>query len=184
MRHHSQPLQHRCAHFAFRRGRGPVHIRLSRALDRELKSQVIKRTSRTKTPAPSPMTNPFRALSNGLEACWGVLLKVVAKLLDRSNPVIARGWMQDSAPPASITSTSPNAMNLEASPIEWAPVVQAVDTAWDGPLGVHQMFCRNNGAAFFVTLNPYLMDMWPAARLIRSLGTNRGDTFFGPWVEN
>lgn len=48
---------------------------------------------------------------------------------ERSKPVNARGWMQDSAPPASMTSASPKAMRREASPIEWAPVVQAVVTA-------------------------------------------------------
>lgn len=31
------------------------------------------------------------------------------------------------------------------------------------------------------TLNRYLIDMWPAARLIRSLGTKSGETFFGPF---
>ena len=30
------------------------------------------------------------------------------------------------------------------------------------------------------TLRPYFIDMWPAARLMRSLGTKRGETFFGP----
>lgn len=52
---------------------------------------------------------------------------------ERSNPVKARGWMQDSEPPASITSASPKAMKREASPMEWAPVVQAVVAAWLGP---------------------------------------------------
>ena len=31
-----------------------------------------------------------------------------------------------------------------------------------------------------VTLNPYFMEMWPAARLIRSLGTKKGETFLVP----
>ena len=41
--------------------------------------------------------------------------------------------MQDSAPPASMTSASPDCIKREASPREWAPVVQAVVTAWFGP---------------------------------------------------
>ena len=41
--------------------------------------------------------------------------------------------MHDSAPPATITSASPKAMKQAASPMKWAPVVQAVDTAWLGP---------------------------------------------------
>lgn len=86
-------------------------------------------TSRTRIAAPSLMTKPLRSLSNDRDASCGVSLKDVAKERDRSKPVNARGWMQDSAPPASITSASPNAMNRDASPMECAPVVQAVVTA-------------------------------------------------------
>ena len=32
------------------------------------------------------------------------------------------------------------------------------------------------------TLRPCFIDMWPAARLMRSLGTKRGETFLGPWT--
>ena len=42
---------------------------------------------------------------------------------------MANGKIHASDPPATITSASPNCINLLASPIEWAPVVQAVDTA-------------------------------------------------------
>ena len=31
------------------------------------------------------------------------------------------------------------------------------------------------------TLRPYFIDICPAARLMRSLGTKRGETFLGPW---
>lgn len=71
--------------------------------------------------------------------------------------------MQDSAPPATITSASPKAMNREASPIECAPVVQAVVTAWFGPW------------------KPYFMAMCPAAMLVNIFGTNSGDTFLLPY---
>jgi hypothetical protein len=37
--------------------------------------------------------------------------------------------MQDSAPPATITSASPNMIIRAASPIAWTPVVQAVVAA-------------------------------------------------------
>ena len=90
-------------------------------------------TSRTRTPAPSPMTNPSRSLLNGLEDRSGWSFREVVRLRDRSKPVNARGWIQDSAPPATITSASPQAMKRAASPIECAPVVQAVLTAWFGP---------------------------------------------------
>ena len=39
-----------------------------------------------------------------------------------------------SAPPAIITSASPYMISREASPMAWAPVAQAVTTAWLGPL--------------------------------------------------
>ena len=39
-----------------------------------------------------------------------------------------------SAPPEIITSASPYMISREASPIAWAPVAQAVTTAWFGPL--------------------------------------------------
>ncbi len=92
-------------------------------------------TSRTKTAAPSPITNPSLAASNGREAWCGVSLKDVERERDRSKPVNARGWIHDSAPPDTITSASPNAIKWDASPIDWAPVVQAVVTAWEGPCG-------------------------------------------------
>lgn len=41
--------------------------------------------------------------------------------------------MQDSAPPAIIMFASPCWMKRAASPIEWAPVVQAVVAVWFGP---------------------------------------------------
>ena len=41
--------------------------------------------------------------------------------------------MQDSVPPASITSESPRRMMAAASPMAWAPVVQAVLGAQLGP---------------------------------------------------
>lgn len=54
---------------------------------------------------------------------------MVVRERDRSKPMNARGWIQDSDPPASMTFASPKAMKREASPMEWAPVVQAVVTA-------------------------------------------------------
>ncbi len=39
-----------------------------------------------------------------------------------------------SAPPATITSASSCWIMRQASPMAWAPVAQAVTTAWFGPL--------------------------------------------------
>lgn len=55
--------------------------------------------------------------------------------------------MQDSEPPASITLASPCDMKRDASPIECAPVVQAVLTEWEGPCagGVRMREGRGKG---------------------------------------
>ena len=49
-----------------------------------------------------------------------------------------------------------------ASPMAWAPVEQAVTTAWFGPL------------------KPKRIDTWPDTRLISAPGIKKGDTRFGP----
>lgn len=76
-------------------------------------------------------------------------------------------------------------MKRDASPIECAPVVQAVLTEWEGPcaeMGVRMREGRGKGGRRGEgTLNPYLIDIWPAAILIRSLGTKKGETFLAPW---
>jgi hypothetical protein len=133
------------------------------------------RTSRTTTPAPSPMTKPSRSRSNGRLACSGQSFQLVAKLLALANPAIARGWMQDSAPPATMTLASPNWIIRAASPMLCAPVVQAVVAAWLGPCCSQFSVLVRFGSHF--TLKPYRIDMWPAARLMRRRGTNSGDTF-------
>jgi hypothetical protein len=86
-------------------------------------------TSSTTTPAPSPITNPARSRSNGREACSGSSFQSVARLRALANPAIARGCMQDSDPPATITSASPKDIMRAASPRACAPVVQAVVAA-------------------------------------------------------
>lgn len=49
------------------------------------------------------------------------------------NPAMDKPSILDSVPPATITSASPNWIILVASPMEWAPVAQAVTAAWFGP---------------------------------------------------
>ena len=67
-----------------------------------------------------------------------------------------------SAPPATITSASPYLIKRAASPIAWAPVEQAVATAWFGPL------------------NPCLIDTCPDTKFIKAPGIKKGDTRLGP----
>lgn len=99
---------------------------------------------------------------------------------------MASGWMQASVPPATMTSASPYWIKRDASPIEWAPVVHAVEAAWFGPyLGACVNVCVTvMGASFSdggeYTLKPYFIVRWPAAMLIRIRGTNIGDTLRYP----
>lgn len=88
----------------------------------------------------------------------GVVVGVVASDLQRAKPAIAKGWMHDSAPPATITSASPSATMRAASPSACRPVVHAVVVAWFGPR------------------KPWRMEMWPLARLMSSRGTKSGET--------
>ena len=54
-------------------------------------------------------------------------------------------------------------INLAASPIEWAPVEQAVETAWFGPL------------------KPCLIETCPEIKFIRAPGIKKGETLLGPF---
>src|ERR1700722_9404277 len=103
-------------------------------------------------PEPSPITNPSRSRSHGREALVGVSLNPVESARDAQNPAIPIVLHAASAPPATITSASPNVISRAASPIACTPVAHAVTTLWFGPL------------------NPYLMERLPDARLISADG--------------
>jgi hypothetical protein len=85
-------------------------------------------------PAPSPITKPSRAASQGREARSGISAKPVDSALQALNPAMPISQIGFSAPPATITSASPARMIRAASPIACAPVEQAVTTAWFGPV--------------------------------------------------
>jgi hypothetical protein len=76
---------------------------------------------------------------------------------EAQKPAMPSGLTAASAPPATMTSVSPNAIRRAASPSAWTPVAQAVTAEWFGPL------------------NPYLMETWPEARLISALGMKKGE---------
>ena len=78
-------------------------------------------------------------------------------------PAMPTGTTEASAPPATITSASPYLMIRQASPMAWAPVAQAVTTAWFGPL------------------KPWRIDTWPETRLISAEGMKNGLTRRGPF---
>ena len=108
------------------------------------------------------MTKPSRSTSQGREARSGVSLKWVDSARAAANPAKPSRHTAASAPPATITSASPNAIMRLASPIAWAPVEHAVTTEWLGPL------------------KPKRIDTWPLTRLIRLAGMKNGLTRLGP----
>src|ERR1019366_4090650 len=118
-------------------------------------------SSRTRMPAPSPMTKPSRSLSQGRLARAGSSLRVERARM-AANPPTPMGVMAASAPPAIITSASQCWMMRKESPMEWALVVQAVAVASFGPLA------------------PNLMETCPAARLTMEAGIKKGEILRGP----
>ena len=115
-------------------------------------------------PAPSPTTKPSRSLSQGRLAWVGSSLRVERARM-AAKPPTPMGVMAASVPPAIMASASPRWMMRKASPMEWAEVVQAVAVASFGPLA------------------PYLMETWPAARLMMAPGMKKGEILRGPPFE-
>ena len=108
------------------------------------------------------MTKPSRSVSHGRLAACGSLSRLVDSALQALNPAIPISEIGASAPPATMTSASPKAISRAASPIAWAPVEQAVTTAWFGPL------------------KPNRIDTCPLTRLMSEPGMKNGDTRLGP----
>ena len=63
-------------------------------------------SSKIKAPLPSPMTNPERSLSNGMEARFGLLHSVSAFI--EVNPPIPSSVTEASEPPVHIISAYPS----------------------------------------------------------------------------
>nr|AFK47420.1 unknown [Medicago truncatula] len=63
-------------------------------------------SSKTKTPAPSPMTNPSRLVSQGRDALEGSVF-LWESALHATKPPKPIGIIAESEPPQSITSASP-----------------------------------------------------------------------------
>ena len=80
------------------------------------------------------MTKPSRSWSQGRDAFSGVSLKPVESARAAAKPAMPIRPSAASQPPATITSASSSAISRAASPMAWAPVEQAVTTAWFGPL--------------------------------------------------
>ncbi len=111
------------------------------------------------------MIKPSLSLSKGRLAFSGSSFLVDSAFI-ALNPPIPIEVMQDSVPPAIIASASPRWMTLNASPMAWLPVAQAVAGAEFGPFA------------------PNFMDICPAARLIISIGIKKGVILRGPFSSN
>ena len=85
---------------------------------------ACSKLSSTNIPDPSPITNPFRSLSNGIEARVGS--SVVERAVRAWKPAIANGVIEASEPPTNIKSWKPNLMARKASPIASLEEAQAV----------------------------------------------------------
>src|SRR5437867_192637 len=80
--------------------------------------------SRTRSPAPSPITNPSRSRSNGRAASVGSSLWPCPSARMMSNAPNASGLSGTSTPPAIAASISPARIAPSASPIATAPDAQ------------------------------------------------------------
>src|SRR5207244_13606517 len=110
-----------------------------------------------------PVTKPSRSWSQGREERGGSSLKLVDKARAAAKPARPIRQIAASAPPQTITSASSSAISRAASPIAWAPVEQAVTTAWFGPL------------------KPKRIETCPEARLISEEGMKKGEIRRGPF---
>src|SRR5829696_10293367 len=112
-------------------------------------------------PAPSPMMNPSRSLSNGRLALSGSSLRVDIARIAAKPPTLI-GVIAASDPPAIIATASPRLMISYDSPTACADAEQAVQVARFGPLA------------------PNRIDTWPAARLMIAEGMKNGEMRRGP----
>ena len=77
--------------------------------------------------APSPSTSPLRSAANGLQLFAGSTGSGGASVFSASHATSVPRFRGASDPPAIITSTSPPAMRIAASPIATAEDEHAVE---------------------------------------------------------
>ncbi len=94
--------------------------------------------SRSRKPAPSPITNPSRSTSNGREASSGSSLRVDSVVM-RQKAEMVIGVITASAPPAMTTSAEPSRIMRTPSPMAFDEVAQAVATQKLGPVQPNSM---------------------------------------------
>ena len=79
-------------------------------------------------PAPSPITKPSRAASNGRLAPWGSSLRVESAFM-LPKPPSPTSVMDASVPPATTVSASPALITIQASPMALLDVAHAETVA-------------------------------------------------------
>ncbi len=112
-------------------------------------------------PAPSAITNPSRAVSNGRDARAGSSLRVLIAPM-RANADTVSGVTGASVAPATTTSALPSRTMRTPSPMALAPAAHAVEMQSAGPV------------------KPKRMEIIPAAALGIIIGTKNGLTRLAP----
>ena len=121
------------------------------------RASAVSQSSRTRTPAPSPITNPSRPASNGRE------IPADEKAVMLVNPAMAASTNGASLPPASTTSQRSWATSRAALARAWVPAAQAVQVFSAGPW------------------KPCRIDTAAGAALGIIIGMRNGDTRRGPF---
>ena len=135
----------------------PEHL----AVDRGAACERVLQRLEHENPAPSAMTNPSRAASNGREAREGSSFRVLIAPM-RANADTVRGVTGASVAPATTTSALPSRTMRTPSPIALAPAAHAVEMQSAGPV------------------NPNRIEIIPAAAFGIIIGTKNGLTRLAP----
>src|SRR6478735_4586310 len=118
-------------------------------------------SSTSRIAAPSAITNPARSMLNGRDARVGSSRSSTRARIAQK-PARITGTIDDSVPPATITSASSRLITSAASPIEWVPLAQAETMQWLMPR------------------MPNMVAMWLVVVSISMLGSQWGETRAGP----
>ncbi len=125
------------------------------------RARACSSDSRTRIPAPSPLTNPARSWANGRDGVPADGSPSASARMAANDAMIA-GVTTASAPPARATSTRPYRMRSTACPMASVPEAQALVTVRASPV-----MCRSS-------------ETWDAACEGTVMGVVRGETPRGP----
>src|SRR4051794_33649623 len=129
------------------------------------RASACSSVSSTVKPAPSAITKPSRAVSNGRDARSGSSLRLLIAPM-RANADTVSGVTGASVAPAMTTSALPSRTMRTPSPMALAPAAHAVEMQRAGPV------------------KPKRIEIIPAAALGIIIGTKNGLTRLAPRVRN